>query len=137
MRYSIDKKDDYVVLRLDDDRLDTVNAPELKTELALLVNDGFKYILLNLEPVEFIDSSGLSAILVGNRACSEAGGLLLLVAPQPAVRKLITISKLDDLLKSVPTLSEARDYAMMVRLEREIMGDGEEPASADSEEIDA
>lgn len=132
MKYSVDKKDDYVFFTIDETRVDTIVAPELKTELVLLVNGGFKNIVLDMSAVEFVDSSGLSALLVGNRNCVNQNGALILTSVQKNVQRLVDISKLNDILKIIPTAEEARDYLMMLRLEQEINSGGEKP----EEEVD-
>ncbi len=127
MKYSVDKKDDYAFLTINEDRVDTVVAPELKTELVLLVNNGFKNIVLDMQSVDFVDSSGLSALLVGNRNCENQNGVLVLTNVQKNVQRLVDISKLNDILKIIPTIAEAREYLMMLRLEQEISSGGEKP----------
>lgn len=123
MKYSVDKKEDYVFFTLNESRVDTVVAPDLKTELVLLVNAGYKNIVLDMSEVEFVDSSGLSALLVGNRNCENIKGALILTGLQKNVQRLIDISKLNDILKVIGTQDEARDYLMMLRLEQEINAD--------------
>jgi len=123
MKYTVEKSDDYALVQLHEEKLDSIIAPDIKTELVLLINEGFKNIVLNLADVEFVDSSGLSAILVGNRSCENAGGVLILTNLHANVKRLVIISKLTDLLKIIPTVEEARDYLMFLRLEQEIAGE--------------
>jgi anti-sigma B factor antagonist len=98
MKYSADKKDQYIVFRLLEPKLDTLVAPEMKAEMAVLGNEGHKNMVLNLEAVTFVDSSGLSAILLANRQCKDSGGKLVVCNARPAVMKLIQISQLDQIL---------------------------------------
>ena len=67
MKYSIDKQEGYTVLSLQEENLNSVVAPNLKSELVILRNEGIENLILNLEDVKFVDSSGLSAILTANR----------------------------------------------------------------------
>jgi anti-anti-sigma factor len=53
---------------------------------------------VDLSEVKYCDSSGLSALLVGNRISKEHNGSLTLFGLQPAVDKIITISQLDKVL---------------------------------------
>jgi anti-anti-sigma factor len=107
-------------VRLHAERLDSMNAPELKAEFTLIGSDGVANIILDLEKVQYCDSSGLSSILVGNRLCKNANGLLVLTGAQPTVKKLITISQLDSVLNMVPTVSEAIDYLFMASIENDL-----------------
>ena len=73
--------------------------------------------------MKYCDSSGLSALLIGNRVCKEANGSFIISTVQPTVMKLITISQLESILNITPTLPEAIDFLFMEELER---GLGEE-----------
>ena len=120
MSFSKEKTEHYTIVHLQAERLDSMNAPELKAEFTLLGSDGVANIILDIEKVQYCDSSGLSSILVGNRLCKNANGLLVLAGSQPTVKKLITISQLDSVLNIVPTVSEAIDYLFMASIENDL-----------------
>ncbi len=126
MKYSIDKKESYTVFTLQEGKLNSLVSPELKTELILMGNEGVRNIILDLSQVEFVDSSGLSAILVGHRICTNQGGLLTICELHDNVQRLIKISQLDNVLKITPTVQEAKDFTMMHELEREMTASGGE-----------
>ena len=67
MKYTIDKQEKYSLLRLHEEKLDSNVAPALKSELITLHAEGIRNIILDLAEVKYTDSSGLSALLVGNR----------------------------------------------------------------------
>ena len=71
MKYSVDKQEKYTLLRLDEDKLDSNIAPQLKSEMVTLHAEGVRNIVLDLSEVKYTDSSGLSALLVGNRILQE------------------------------------------------------------------
>lgn len=120
MKYAIDKQEYYTVLKVDESKLNAVVAPELKTELVILNNEGVNNIIVDMSQLDFVDSSGLSAILVGNRLCENAGGKLILAEITDNVRRLIKISQLEKVLTIIPTVQESRDFVMMHQLEKEI-----------------
>ena len=66
MKYSIDKKENYAVMELQEDNLNSFVAPDLKSELVILSNEGIANLILDLSKVKYVDSSGLSAILTAN-----------------------------------------------------------------------
>ncbi|PSR02659.1 MAG: anti-anti-sigma factor [Bacteroidetes bacterium SW_11_45_7] len=123
MKFTVDKKDKYCIFRLEDEKLNTINAPKLKSELVILNAEGVKNIILDLSQVTFVDSSGLSAILIGNRLCNNINGTFVLAAMNDYVSKLIKISQLESILKIVPTVKEAEDYVLMEELERDTKED--------------
>lgn len=120
MKYTIDKKESYTIFTLQEPKLNSLVSPELKTELILMGNEGVRNVILDLANVDFVDSSGLSAILVGHRICSNQNGMLTVCGLQDNVQRLINISQLDNVLNITPSIQEAKDYTMMHELEREI-----------------
>ena len=120
MKFSVDKCDNYTVFSLLDETLNSMLAPNLKSELVLLSNEGVRNLILDLSQVKFVDSSGLSAILTGNRIWKDLGLFILAGATNPSVKKLIEISRLDSILTIIPTVSEAIDYTMLEELAREL-----------------
>lgn len=126
MKYSIDKQERFTIFTLSEDKLDSVIAPQLKTEFLTLNAEGVKNIILDFAAVKYSDSSGLSAILVANRICSQAGGLFVMVGISEHVRKLITISQLDKVLTLLGTIEEAKDAVIMNELENELRQEGNE-----------
>ncbi|MBS1593290.1 MAG: STAS domain-containing protein [Bacteroidetes bacterium] len=122
MKFSIDKRERFCVLKIDEEKLLSNFAPLLKSELVMLHTEGFKNIILDLSPVQFVDSSGLSALLVGNRLSKESGGTFVLTNLNTHIQKLIKISQLESILNIVPTLAESIDFVMMEELDRDLRG---------------
>jgi len=118
MKYSIEKKEKYTVLTLQEENLNSVVAPNLKSELVILSNEGIPNLVLDLNNVKYVDSSGLSAILTANRLWKNIGSFVLTGITHDNVRKLIEISRLDSVLTILPTVSESTDYVMMEDIER-------------------
>ena len=71
MKYSIDKQEHYAIMTLEEENLNSLLAPDLKSELVIFKNEGLTNLVINLSKVKYIDSSGLSAILTGNRLWKE------------------------------------------------------------------
>ncbi len=107
MEFNIEKKDNYTLIQVLEEKLDTHIAPNLKSELVLISGNGEKNIILDLSNCRYCDSSGLSAILVANRLCKNANGTFVLTGLTEAVERLITISQLDTVLNITETLDDA------------------------------
>lgn len=107
--FSVDRGDRYTLIRLFAEKLDTLVAPALKSELVVLNSDGVRNLILDMSETRYCDSSGLSAILVANRLCKNANGVLIITGLQEPVKKLINISQLDSILKITPDLTSAID----------------------------
>ncbi len=120
MKYSIDKKDRYAIMTLHLDNLNSIVAPDLKSEFVIFRNEGIPNFVLDLSEVHYVDSSGLSAILTGNRLWKGIGTFIVTGVEHTAVKKLIEISRLDTILHVIPTVSESIDFLYMEDLEREM-----------------
>lgn len=124
MKYTIDKQEKYSLLSLHEDKMDSNIAPNLKSEMITLRAEGVKNIILDLTDVKYTDSSGLSALLVGNRIFQEDGGIFVLAKLSEHTLKLIKISQLDSVLHILPSVEEAIDAVFMHEIEND-MKDGE------------
>ena len=121
MKYSVDKQDKYALLALEDENLNSLLAPHLKSEFYVMHNEGIPSLILDLSAVKFVDSSGLSAILTGNRLWKASGGSFVLTGlVHPSVKKLIEISRLDSILSIIPTAEESVEFIFMEEIEREL-----------------
>ena len=119
MKYSIDKQDNYSVLQLQEENLNALIAPELKSEFIFLRNEGVQNLILDMSQVKYVDSSGLSAILTANRLWKEMGALLLTEINHESVTRLIEISRLETILSIVDTKSEAIQHVLNLKTESE------------------
>ena len=120
MKFTVDKHEKYILLKLNETKLNSLISPQLKSELILMNTEGQRNIVLDLAQVKFADSSGLSSLLVGHRLCKNATGTFILTGLNDAVSRLITISQLDNVLSIVPTTEEAIDLVFMEEIEKEL-----------------
>jgi anti-sigma B factor antagonist len=109
MEFKIEKLENYTLIQVLEEKLDTHIAPTLKSELVLISGNGEKNIILDLSKCRYCDSSGLSAILVANRLCKNANGTFVLTGLNDAVERLITISQLDTVLNITSTINDATE----------------------------
>ena len=109
MDFKKEKKNNFTLVTILAEKVDTSIAPVLKAEFVLVSSNGEKNMLLDFSACRYIDSSGLSAILVANRLCKNAGGKLVLTGLQSAVERLIIISQLDSVLNIAYTMEKAEE----------------------------
>ena len=110
MNFKIEQKKDYVLIKVNETKLNTQISTSLRNELLEEKNKGMTNVLLDVEDCLYCDSSGLSAILAINRFCKDNGGLFVLCGLQPTVEKLISISKLDTVLTITDTVDKAEEF---------------------------
>jgi anti-anti-sigma factor len=118
MSFSTEKNDRYTLITLRADKLDNTVSPLLKSQLVVLNAEGVKNIIIDLKQTKYCDSSGLSAILVANRLCKNAGGTFVLTGLQEAISKLISISQLDSILNITGNITEAIDLLLLASVEK-------------------
>jgi anti-anti-sigma factor len=109
-QFEVIKKTNYALINILVEKLDTHIAPAVKSELVLIAGGGEKNIIIDLKKARYCDSSGLSAILVANRLCKNAGGIFVLTGLQAAVERLISISQLDTVLNITEDLDKAVEF---------------------------
>lgn len=115
--FEVERSERYSLIRMRADKLDTMVAPALKSELVVLNSDGVRNLIIDLSETKYCDSSGLSAILVANRLCKNANGVLVITRLQDPVKKLISISQLDSILKITGDLAAAIDLLVEADVE--------------------
>jgi anti-sigma B factor antagonist len=79
--------------------IDVATSPALRERLIGLVNDGSTRLVLDLEAVDFLDSTGLGTIVSLLKRARTHGGDLRLVCTGARIRRLFEITGLD---KAVP-----------------------------------
>lgn len=124
--FSTEKKDNYSLILCAVEKLDSTVSPDLKAEIVFLNGRGEKNMVIDLTGVKYIDSSGLSSILVANRLCKGTGGVLVITGISDSVMKLITISQLDTVINIIQNPKEIEDFIIMESIENDLLGD-EEP----------
>ncbi len=120
MKFTVDKHEKYVLIKLDENKLNSLISPQLKSELILTNTEGQRNIILDLSNVKYSDSSGLSSLLVGHRICKNAQGSFILTGINENIARLITISQLENILTIVGTVDEAIDLIFMEEIEKDL-----------------
>jgi anti-anti-sigma factor len=77
---------------------DLLTAPQLTAALAAQAGPGASEVTVDLSGLWFADSSSLRALILADRDLRAGGGRLLLVSPQPAVARAITLLGLGQML---------------------------------------
>lgn len=74
--------------------MDAYTAPRLRDQIAALVHQGLIEVTVDLHEVDFIDSSGLSALITAHKQLRRLGGDLVLRSPTAPVFRVLEISGL-------------------------------------------
>ena len=90
-------------------RLNMTASPTLRKQLSDIVEGGGNRIVVDLSDTEFIDSSGLGALVASLKIAREAGGDLRIAAPTPQICTVLELSNLDQLLHTYDSADSAFD----------------------------
>jgi anti-anti-sigma factor len=86
--------------------IDFTSTGPVQATLSAMILPGGGTVVVDLSGVDFIDSSGLGALVQANRVAKGRETRLIVVA-SPAVRRLLTVTALDTVLETVDSLAEA------------------------------
>ena len=97
---------DNVILDLAGD-VDMHSSPALREELLKVVNRGAQVIVINLQDVEFMDSSGLATLVEALQSTRRKKTTLKLVSLCHRVRSIFEIARLDAIFEIFDSEAEA------------------------------
>ena len=89
-------------------RLDAMACSEVKATLRKFIEKGWLNIVIDLQSVPFIDSSGLTALVSGLRLAREKGGNIALSNIPPQAQTVFHLTMLDRIFSIYPTVDEAK-----------------------------
>ncbi len=107
MNFNLEKINGYDVLTIQEERIDAHNSGELKETLLQLIEKGEHRIIVELGHVRFIDSSGLGALLSGNKHIALKSGKFVLVNIQHQVYSMFELTRLNRVFEIYTGLNEA------------------------------
>lgn len=88
-------------------QLNAMSSADLRTALTDVLEGRQNRIVLELSALDFIDSSGLGAVIGGLKSARLAGGDLRLVAPGPQVTMILRLTNLDQILPTYTSVDAA------------------------------
>lgn len=101
MQIKIEMDGSIVIMNLDG-RLIAATAEEFKGTIAKLVERKFTKVLVDMKRMEFIDSSGLGAVIATNRTLAGVGGKLVVSGLNEYVAKVFAITHADQKVAIAP-----------------------------------
>ncbi|HWH22514.1 MAG TPA: STAS domain-containing protein [Allosphingosinicella sp.] len=94
------------IIRFSESRLDAANAPNFRTSVAGAMDDKPDRVLLDMEEVQFLDSTGLGT-LVSILKMMGPNGVLAISGAQPAVKRLLEITRMNTVFRLFETRQDA------------------------------
>jgi anti-sigma B factor antagonist len=87
--------------------IDVYSAPRLRERLVELVSQGHRQVVVDLEGVDFLDSTGLGVLVGGLKRLRSHDGELSIVCNQSRILKVFEITGLTSVFRMAATVDEA------------------------------
>jgi len=100
------EKEQFLVVTFLEKRLSAALAPKFELKMRELIQAGHQHILLDLSHVDFIDSSGLGAIVSSFKLLNNQGDFIL-CGVHGAVISLLNLTRMDKIFPIYASLEEA------------------------------
>lgn len=88
-------------------KLDIFSTAEVKQRLSQTVTGGAPHLIIDLEAVVFVDSSGLAALISGLKTARLASGDLCVARPGAEIQTILEFTRLDRVISVYPTIEAA------------------------------
>ena len=102
----VSSKEDFKVIKPTGD-LDVYTVGSLRDAIGEMIEEGSTKVVVDLDGVPFMDSSGLGALMGGVRRLRESGGDLAIACTREQHLKLFTITGFGEGVSIAPTVEEA------------------------------
>ncbi len=99
-------QNDLSILEVMNNRIDSSSAVEFKDHLKGIIDDGNHQLVLDLGRVDFIDSSGIGAI-VGVLKYLGQKGTIAIVGMSQTVDRVFRLTRMDRVFSIYPTVEDA------------------------------
>lgn len=106
MELSSEKAGSLQVITVNSARIDAAVAIEFKDAMRAETNNDNPTVILDLSQVDFIDSSGLGAIVASMKHLGQDRALVL-AGLTPTVEKVFRLTRMDSVFSVCPTLESA------------------------------
>ncbi|MCP4903117.1 MAG: STAS domain-containing protein [bacterium] len=83
--------------------VDLYSSPELRTAILEAMPAASEQVAVDLSGVAYMDSSGVATLVEGLRSARKNEKSFSLIAPSPAVVKVLRLAKLDQVFEVSPT----------------------------------
>jgi anti-sigma B factor antagonist len=100
-------ENDYLLLKIKGDLIGDDSGPRLVGLVSDGLQDGVKNCIIDLSEVRYISSSGIGVLITVLTKMRNAGGEVFLASPSEHVKKLLIITKLNNIFNVSDTLEEA------------------------------
>jgi anti-sigma B factor antagonist len=87
--------------------IDVYTAPKLRDKITELVGNGEYHLVIDMEKVDFLDSTGLGVLVGALKRVRTHDGEMALVCTQPRIRKVFEVTGLTKVFNLYDSVDEA------------------------------
>lgn len=107
MQLAIKEEQNITIVEVLDSRLDASIAPEFKTQMEEIIQQGNQQIILDISTISFMDSSSLGA-MVGVLKAMGNNGKLVISGASGVVLELFKLTRMDRVFNLATDINEAK-----------------------------
>lgn len=122
MGFQVDKINEHVAITRLSGRIDVMSSHILRSNFELVSRQGYRFLVVDLGEVSFLDSSGLSALVSGLRHMRNQGGTLVLAQPNERVEATLRLTNFhrffaiyDEMEQALQALTKAQESSPSVQ----------------------
>ncbi len=105
--YNTQRVENSFIIKLEGDLIGDEAGPKLVEIVSDALNNGIKTTIIDLGRVRYISSSGIGVLITMLTKMRNAGGEVVLTSPSEHVKKLLIITKLNNIFTVYEDLSTA------------------------------
>lgn len=91
--------------------IDVYTAPQFKESVNQIIDAGQKHLVINMERLSYMDSSGFATLLSATRRLKPDDGTVNLVRCSPAIDRILRITRLNTIFDLHDSLDDALSVA--------------------------
>lgn len=88
-------------------RVGEAESKDLERVFLEVFDSGCYQLVLDIEKVDFMTSSGLGVLMMGMTRTRKKGGFVRIACPQPLIEQILRTTRLDSFFEIFPTVEEA------------------------------
>lgn len=120
MKFLLDKKEQFTLFQLLEPSLDARNASQFKSEMVVLNAEGIKSLVLDLSEVKTLDATGVGALLLADRLCTDDKGVLVLLGVSDDLQKSLDSHNVSGAFNILNRMEEAVDLVFLTEIEAQL-----------------
>ena len=110
-------KDKKVIIKIDlKGSIDNNNTPEFEYIISTLINGGVKKIILDIDELQYLDSTGIAALITATKKLRKEKGEIIITRYTAQMLTIFKPINLEKFIQFFPTVEEGINYFKTLEL---------------------